>query len=82
MSKIDVIPFSDYIISLKFMASYRFQERMRDIKVKLKKLIETAFLYVRTIEDGIDVLRSVYQYSKWSPIKSIYEEKSIQVILV
>lgn len=68
-----------YYIRYSILFYFRFQDQIEDIKRKICDLVEKAFSFVTTVEDGLDILRIVYQYYKWTPVKYFLRDKIIKV---
>lgn len=52
---------------------------MQEIESKIEKFADTAFAYLTTVEDELNVLRITYHYSKLKSLKTFFMQKNDKV---
>lgn len=53
-----------------------FHNEMRDLEVMIENLIATVFTGVNNVQEGIEDLRSFYNYLNRENLKSLFENKN------
>lgn len=56
-----------------------FHVEMRDLEIMIENLITTVFINVKTVQEGIENLRSFYNYLNRENLKSVFESKTSSV---
>jgi len=52
---------------------------MRDLEIMIENLVATVFMNVNNVQEGIENLRSFYNYLNRENLKSLFENKNTSV---
>lgn len=58
----------------------QFRSRMKDIEVIIENLVNTVFTQIPTLDEGVEALASLYNYSHRPNLKTLFERKTQQVL--
>lgn len=56
-----------------------FRNEMRDLEIMIENLIATVFMDVNNVQEGIEDLRSFYNYLNRKNLKSLFDSKNTSV---
>lgn len=56
-----------------------FRSEMRDLEIMIENLIATVFMDVNNVQEGIEDLRSFYNYLNRKNLKSLFDSKNTSV---
>lgn len=57
-----------------------FKNRMKDIEVVIENLVNAVFSQITTVDDGVEALTSLYNYTQRETLKTLFDRKIHEVI--
>lgn len=58
----------------------KFRTRMKDVEVVVENLTNAVFEEIANVEEGIESLASMYNYTKRKTLLSLFDGKTLQVV--
>lgn len=57
----------------------QFRSRMKDIEIVIENLVNAIFNEIPTVDEGVEALASLYNYSKRKTLKNLFDRKTHRV---
>lgn len=58
----------------------QFRSRMKDIEIVIENLVNAIFQEIVTVDDGVEALASLYNYSTRKTLKNLFDRKTSDVL--
>lgn len=61
-------------------ALLKFRSKMKDIEIVIENLVNAIFSEIHTVDEGVEALAALYNYSKRSTLKNLFDRKTHDVL--